>query len=365
MASVNIGGSNEADAAYRYKMPALVTKVEGRGNGVKTVVVNLVDVARALRCEAAYPLKFMGAELGASCKFESKSGRATLRGRHDARCLAGLLDRFIRQFILCPTCSLPETKLYVKRGVVKARCAACGHDGGIASRHKLVRHIAQHPPEATGARQRKTCRRVDVGVERSEDEGAVVWHTDTSDDAVRARKKAEFADTADTGSGTTDHSPDAVLRAFVAGRERTVNETLSELRRIQLARGLDDTQRTRVLLRGLVDLTEPANKVPRQFKRHARVFAATVVDDRTAGTLLACLEEALGDNNAALMPHVLKALYDHDALEEEHILAWFESPPEASFLVPGEVAVRLRRKAATLVQWLKTAAEESSDSETA
>ena len=36
------------DEFYRYKMPRLIAKVEGRGNGIKTVVVNMRDIAAAL-----------------------------------------------------------------------------------------------------------------------------------------------------------------------------------------------------------------------------------------------------------------------------------------------------------------------------
>ena len=36
------------DAFYRYKMPRLQAKVEGKGNGVKTVIPNMADIARAL-----------------------------------------------------------------------------------------------------------------------------------------------------------------------------------------------------------------------------------------------------------------------------------------------------------------------------
>ena len=69
---INIGGSE--DPEYRYKMPRVVTKVEGSGNGIKTVLPNLQDVADALKRPPNHPLKFCGIELGALTIYDEKVG---------------------------------------------------------------------------------------------------------------------------------------------------------------------------------------------------------------------------------------------------------------------------------------------------
>jgi hypothetical protein len=47
MAMINVNRQTN-DMFYRYKMPKLIAKVEGTGNGIKTVVVNASAVAKAL-----------------------------------------------------------------------------------------------------------------------------------------------------------------------------------------------------------------------------------------------------------------------------------------------------------------------------
>ena len=49
---------NITDPFYRYKMPKLQAKVEGKGNGIKTVIVNMTEIAKSLERPAMCEFNF-------------------------------------------------------------------------------------------------------------------------------------------------------------------------------------------------------------------------------------------------------------------------------------------------------------------
>jgi hypothetical protein len=65
-----------ADPAYRYKMPRVVTKIEGRGNGIKTVVVNMSQIAAALHRDPSLPTKV--GEVPALRRWRARCARRSL-----------------------------------------------------------------------------------------------------------------------------------------------------------------------------------------------------------------------------------------------------------------------------------------------
>jgi len=152
MAMVNIPSTND-DPQYRYKMPRLVSKKEGRGNGSKTCIVNMTDVARALKRPPQYTTKWFGAELGAQTTFTNKEGegeRAIVNGHHDTPIFQTMLDKFIDKFVLCGNCHLPEIDMNVKKGIIGAKCKACGWAGELDNNHKVAAFILKNPPDAGG-----------------------------------------------------------------------------------------------------------------------------------------------------------------------------------------------------------------------
>lgn len=163
MALQNIGASNSDDAFYRYKMPKMITKIEGRGNGIKTNVVNMVDIAKALARPASYTTKYFGCELGAQSKFDEKTGISLVNGAHDTAKLAGLLENFIKKYVQCYGCGNPETEIIItKSQMITLKCAACGFVSDVDMRDKLTTFILKNPPEQKkGSKDKKAMRRAE------------------------------------------------------------------------------------------------------------------------------------------------------------------------------------------------------------
>uniref|UniRef100_A0A0E0E5W3 W2 domain-containing protein n=1 Tax=Oryza meridionalis TaxID=40149 RepID=A0A0E0E5W3_9ORYZ len=164
MALQNIGASNRDDAFYRYKMPRMITKIEGRGNGIKTNIVNMVDIAKALARPASYTTKYFGCELGAQSKFDEKTGTSLVNGAHDTAKLAGLLENFIKKYVQCYGCGNPETEVLVsKTQMITLKCAACGFVSDVDMRDKITTFILKNPPEQKkgGGKDKKAMRRAE------------------------------------------------------------------------------------------------------------------------------------------------------------------------------------------------------------
>lgn len=276
---------------------------------------------------------------------------------------------------------------------IKIDCAACGHNGVLPTSHRLATFIVNHPPPKTKRGAHKDAEDVDEAAakeaaeqkalraarKRGEKEVEVEWHTDTSDEAVRHRKIAEFGEAEEDkeratkiaeimsmaqAAGMSD-APSTVLRLYIASKDRTVNEIVAEIRRLQIARGLDDSQKIKVLLEAFIDPLE-SKTVPTQFAAQAKVFSKFTTSPADAQLFIACIEDFVGEVHSDLLPRfplILQALYEADVLSEDVILAWYESPPESNWLVKKEVAVATRAKSAPLIEWLQAEDEDEDDEE--
>lgn len=208
-------------------MPTLLTKIEGKGNGIKTVVPNMSDVARALSRPPTYPTKFFGSELGAQTTVDEKNDRYIVNGAHDATRLRELLDAFIDKFVLCGSCKNPETDLIITKNEMIVRdCKACGERTVVDMRHRLSTYIIKNPPKKKGKKNKGG--HAEAPSPNNEVNGAVApgenGETEGdagSEDEITRRIKAEASDMnvesqlADEG-WSADTSPEAVKTRIAA-----------------------------------------------------------------------------------------------------------------------------------------------------
>lgn len=141
-----------------------MSKIEGKGNGIKTVIVNLSSVAQSLSrppscmiqpcdytpCNTDYVvdvIKYFGFELGAQTNTNPADDRWIINGAHEASKLQDHLDGFINKFVLCKKCKNPETDVVIKDGHIVLDCKACGQRSDVDLRLKLCSFILKNQPK--------------------------------------------------------------------------------------------------------------------------------------------------------------------------------------------------------------------------
>lgn len=404
MGTVNVN-RNVTDVFYRYKMPRINAKVEGKGNGIKTVIVNMAEVARAIGRPATYPTKYFGCELGAQTQFDYKNERFIVNGSHDANKLQDLLDGFIRKFVLCPECDNPETELLVsaKKGTISQGCKACGFHGPLEVNHKVNTFILKNPPNVNPASQGasltegKRSKRSKKAGENGDDSAAnnssineadttgtadetiesqvggddgdddVNWTVDTSEEAVRARMQ-DLTDGAKNITVSDDFDKTEKERLDIFYELVKKKRDSGELDNVQTHKELA-TEASRLDIHAkaplvLAELLFTANIIQDARKHRNLLLRFTLNDIKAQKYFIGGLEQIVSLHADKLMdkvPVILKFLYDNDILDEKAIIEW--SLKVSKKYVSKNVAAQIHEKASPFVKWLQEAEEEESSEE--
>jgi len=381
---------NVQDAFYRYKMPRLQAKVEGKGNGIKTVVVNMVDIARALARPPTYVTKYFGCELGAQTQFDIKAERYIVNGCHDAGKMQDMLDGFIKKFVLCEKCENPETVLKVKKNMIGASCKACGHIYTLDMRHKLTTFIVKNPPEkdidSQGSSQTEKKDRKKEKEEKKKGGNKNGGSDENNEDD-------DWGDDADDGVWISDTSAEAIakraqeqLTSGISGlvidsdMEKTEEERINIFfKYVQVKKGMINSAVAKEIL-AEAERLEIKNKAPvvlcellfndkmfkeKQINKYAKLLLRfTHENPKGQKYLIGGIEKTVESFEAALLPkvpHIFKELFEEDVLEEEVILEWAKKVSKKN--VSKELAQKIHDKAAPFIKWLQEAEEETSESD--
>ncbi|KAJ8530631.1 hypothetical protein K7X08_023512 [Anisodus acutangulus] len=410
MALQNIGAGNSDDAFYRYKMPRMITKIEGRGNGIKTNVVNMVDIAKALARPPSYTTKYFGNELGAQSKFDEKTGTALVNGAHETPKLAGLLENFIKKYVQCYGCRNPETenppeakksskdKKAMRRAEKERLKEGEAADEELKNLKKETKKKVSSKDASTKTSSKKkhggsdedraSPPRNHVNVKEEEDEkdddDDVQWQTDTSLEAAQQRIQEQLnAATAEmvmlstvesekkSKAATQTPSPKAAsvtpenskTENGETNHERLVREVKTNLKKgvtsskLQSFLGSLSGSPREVITAFYEALLDGVEKgFAKEVIKKKSYLAAVAQDEESQLRLLRAIEEFCGKSNAVALKEValvLKALYDADVLEEEYIVQWYNNG------VAANKDSKIWKNVKPFVEWLQSAESES------
>lgn len=380
MATVNIRRDVD-DKFYRYKMPVLLTKIEGRGNGIKTVVPNMEDVARALNRPPSYPTKFFGTELGAQTTMAND--RYIVNGAHQADRLRELLDAFIDKFVLCASCKNPETELVITgRGNnedIHRDCKACGAHTGIDMRHRLTTYILKNPPKKDKGKKGKKGMTAEANVggpmvfeEKDSNSGenspgaAAVPTSGTDIDAMLGNGADPILNNAVKNLDIDDDEEDEDSPYYQLGLWLEDNKDASDADVVAKIKELDIVGKHKAL----VELGHHffTDNVAAELTKRGQLLQVLVTSEKHQKSLLGGLERllALSPESDALLASgttskVLMALYQDDVLDEEVIRQW--GTHVSKKYVSKDQSKKVRKTADPFLKWLDEADDESSDEE--
>ncbi|KAJ7761923.1 domain found in IF2B/IF5-domain-containing protein [Mycena maculata] len=397
------------DKFYRYRMPILLTKIEGKGNGIKTVLPNMSDVARALSRPPSYTTKFFGCELGAQTTVDEKNERYIVNGAHDANRLRELLDGFIDKFVLCKSCKNPETELIILK-VGRAEdiirdCKACGERTGVDMRHKLTTFILKNPPIKARKGKRATNGDAAAGVgggggdvtpengdDDADDPGAESddeltkkikaeaaelntdtalakedWSQDTSPEAVKARVKAlegSMAATVLAGGDDDGGSDDDINSPYAQFGNWIMEAPEMEPKALNIAvykkaeeLGIEKKHKTVLIL-----VTIFSEDVLTEIPNFSPLLKKMVTSEKHQKALLGGIERLVGLAYPDLLPQVpkiLMALYQDDILDEDVVTNW--GTHVSKKYTDKETSKKVRKASEPFLKWLEEADDDDDD----
>jgi translation initiation factor 5 len=417
MANVNIR-RDVTDPFYRYKMERLQSKIEGKGNGIKTVIVNLSSVAQSLARPPSYVIKYFGFELGAQTNTNPNDDRWIINGAHDASKLQDYLDGFINKFVLCKKCKNPETDVQIKDGHITLDCKACGQRSDVDLRLKLSSFILKNQPKkskkdkSTKKAERRARKEAGLnGEEESQNGGSpgdsagddadengdfeleansdddflveaeklkdaeeskeVEWTVDMSEEAIRARArdlpddlKAKLVVEGDDEDGEGGNSAYDVFGKWMddTAKEKGGVDELDNVEIYLKAQelGIEKKHRTlTVLAQTLFDDT-----IVKQIPVRAAMLKKMITSEKHEKAFLGGTERFVGNEKPELIPQVSAILlryYENDLVSEEVLKAWGSRASKK--YVDIKISKSVRKSAEKFMEWLNNAESDESDEE--
>jgi len=106
-----------------------VPKVRSGTIGMRTYIVNYKEIAEALNRDPLHLLRYLSREMATAGAIDDS--RAIFQGKFNSETLNRLIQRYAEDFVICPICKRPDTKVTKEKRFSFLSCEACGAKSSI------------------------------------------------------------------------------------------------------------------------------------------------------------------------------------------------------------------------------------------
>ena len=110
----------KAVSTSRFELP----KVDIMWQGNRTFFRNFSEFPKILRRDPEKILQYLSREFATPAQFGGD--KAVFVGKKDPHEFAALLNRYLKEYVECPTCKSPDTRVDKENLVNFLKCEACG-----------------------------------------------------------------------------------------------------------------------------------------------------------------------------------------------------------------------------------------------
>jgi translation initiation factor 2 subunit 2 len=111
---------DDAGTSERFELPV----VDTRKDGSKTCITNFGEIADKINRDEDRFSKYLQNELGTAARVEK--GEMILNGELRRGNIQSKVKQFANDYVFCPECESPDTKIIKEKGVEILKCQACG-----------------------------------------------------------------------------------------------------------------------------------------------------------------------------------------------------------------------------------------------
>jgi translation initiation factor 2 subunit 2 len=119
----------KSDSGERFEIPVPDVMWEGQ----RTILRNFTDFAKRMRRDPEKLLQYLSKEFATPA--ERSGEKAIFVGRREPHDFISLLQIYVKDYLECPTCKSPDTKIERQNRISFLVCEACGAKSSLKGKY--------------------------------------------------------------------------------------------------------------------------------------------------------------------------------------------------------------------------------------